>query len=237
MRNPHEDDLETTMAELAAGVAHEVRNPLNAVQINLRILEEELHRLEPDPMAHPHVLLAKIAQEIRSLDNFVAEFLRFARPPSPRLEETSVDDLLKDLGTFLLPQCRKRRVRLVVSRSDSTAPLCIRADAFLFKHALLNLVLNALSACKRNGTITLGARTMDGRVEITVVDDGKGIPADLLPRIFTPFYTTREGGTGLGLPIARRVVEAHGGTLDIESVPEVGTRAVIDLPIARGTAR
>ena len=81
------------MAELAAGIAHEVRNPLNAVQMNLRLLEEELRDLEPDPAARPHVLLTKIAQEIRSLDHFVAEFLRYARPPAPRLENLGVHEL------------------------------------------------------------------------------------------------------------------------------------------------
>jgi signal transduction histidine kinase len=225
------EQVDAAMAIVAAGIAHEVRNPLNAVQINLRILDEELRRLEqPERTSHAHEILGRIENEIRSLDSFVAEFLRFARPRKPQLEEIGLARLIADLAAFLAPECERRGVTLAV-RADG-GPRTASLDPLLIKHALLNLVLNAAQACDDGGSVTVSTAPAEGqrRVRITVRDDGPGIPADALPRVFDAFFTTREGGTGLGLPIARRIVEDHGGALWLECPPEGGTMAILELP-------
>jgi signal transduction histidine kinase len=227
------DDPAPLIEALAAGIAHEVRNPLNALQINLRILEQELGELVADRGAHVYSVLAKISNEVASLDNFVSEFLRFARPPRLKLENVQVKLLLADLATFLGPEADKKGVRLVLALERG--PARVAADNFQLKHAVLNLVLNALQATPPGGAITIETAKQGEALAIEVRDTGDGIAADKLERVFDVFFTMREGGTGLGLPIARRIVEGHGGTLALASRPGAGTTARILLPLRRGS--
>jgi signal transduction histidine kinase len=221
---------EATLFEaLAAGVAHEVRNPLNALQINLGILEQEISEIVPDRTGHVFEVMRKIAGELRSLENFVAEFLRFARPPHPVLETVAVRPLLDDLVTFIGPECARKGVAL--SLRCEGGPEAVLADRFQLKHALLNLVLNALQATQAGGEIVVEAGGSARALDVVVRDTGEGLSDDVLARAFDVFFTTREGGTGLGLPIARRIAEAHGGTLVIRSIPNEGAAATLSLPV------
>jgi len=215
---------------IAAGIAHEVRNPLNALQINLEILEEEISEIVPDRTSHVFEVIGKIAGELRSLDNFVTEFLRFARPPRLNREPVAVRLLLADLVTFIGPECSRKGVSL--SLAAHGGPETVVADGFQLKHAVLNLVLNALQATPKGGAIAIETGGDDRALEVRVRDGGEGMSEGVLPRAFDAFFTTREGGTGLGLPIARRIVEAHGGTLDLQSREGEGTLATLSLPAA-----
>jgi len=215
---------------IAAGIAHEVRNPLNALQINLEILEEEISEIVPDRRSHVFEVIGKIAGELRSLDNFVTEFLRFARPPRLNREPVAVRLLLADLVTFIGPECSRKGVSL--SLAAHGGPETVVADGFQLKHAVLNLVLNALQATPKGGAIAIETGGDDRALEVRVRDGGEGMSEGVLPRAFDAFFTTREGGTGLGLPIARRIVEAHGGTLDLQSREGEGTLATLSLPAA-----
>ena len=214
---------------VAAGIAHEVRNPLNALQINLRILDQELAELVPDRGAHAFTVLAKIANELASLDHFVAEFLRFARPPALKLETVQVKGLLTDLATFVAPELGKRNVRLILALAKG--PSFVTADNFQLKHAVLNLVLNALHATPEGGVIVVETDQQGDELSIDVRDRGEGIAPDKLERVFDVFFSMREGGRGLGLPIARHIVDQHGGRLTLRSQPGVGTTARIVLPL------
>jgi signal transduction histidine kinase len=226
-------DPQPPLAEsIAAGIAHEVRNPLNALQINLGILEQELSEIVPDRGSHVFEVIGKIAGELRSLDNFVTEFLRFARPPRPALEPVAVRPLLADLVTFIGPECSGKAVSL--SLTVEGGPETAMADPFQLKHAVLNLVLNALQATPAGGAIAIETGGDARALEVRVRDTGQGIGEAVLPRVFDAFFTTREGGTGLGLPIARRIVEAHGGTLLLRSHEGEGTVATLSLPVAHG---
>ena len=221
------------MEAVAAGIAHEVRNPLNALQINLRILEGELHALVPDRNTMVYSVPSKIANELTSLDNFVTEFLRFARPPRLKLETLQVKALLADLVAFITPEVAKKNVRLTLALDKG--PAFIAADSFQLKHAVLNLVLNALQATGTGGSITVQTGQDGDRLAIESHDSGEGIAPDKLERVFDVFFTMREGGTGLGLPIARHIVEEHGGTLTLASQPGAGTTARSLLPVRAAT--
>jgi len=226
---------ETALVEaLAAGVAHEVRNPLNALQINLGILEQELSEIVPDRRSHVFEVIAKIAGELRSLDDFVTEFLRFARPPRPRFERVAVRPLLEDLVAFIGPECARRGVSL--SLAGEGGPDDVVADGFQLKHAVLNLVLNGLQATPAGGSIVVATGGDPRRLAIEVRDTGEGMGQAVLSRVFDAFFTTREGGTGLGLPIARRIAEAHGGTVFLRSREGEGTVATLALPLRPGAA-
>jgi signal transduction histidine kinase len=217
---------------IAAGIAHEVRNPLNALRINLSILEQELSEILPDRKSHVFEVVDKIANELRSLDAFVTEFLRFAQPPRLKLETVAVGPLLRDLTTFIGPECARKGVSL--SLVAGGGPEAVVADGFQVKHAVLNLVLNALQATPGGGSITIETGGDARALEIAVRDTGEGMAEEVLPRVFDAFFTTREGGTGLGLPIARRIAEAHGGTLVLRSRDGEATVATLSLPADPG---
>jgi signal transduction histidine kinase len=217
---------------LAAGVAHEVRNPLNSLQINLTILRQELSELIPDGQAHAFVVLAKIAGEIKRLDDFVSEFLRFARPARLNVERLEVRALLADLAAFITPECAKKGVSLGV---DLSGPDTAWVDGFQLKQAVLNLVLNALQATPAGGHVVVRTGGDKRRLVVSVSDDGEGMPAETREKAFTPFFTTREEGTGLGLPFVRRIVEQHGGTVELSSAPGEGTTVTLVFSAPPGT--
>lgn len=212
---------------LAAGVAHEVRNPLNSVQINLSILEQELSELVADRQAHVFAVLAKIAGEIKRLDDFVSEFLRFARPPKLNLERLPVRPLLDDLAAFITPECSKKGVTLSL---ELRGPETARVDGFQLKQAVLNLVLNALQATGPGGCVVLRSAGDQRRLDVSVIDDGEGMSSQTREKALTPFFTTREGGTGLGLPLVQRIAEQHGGSIDITSTVGEGTTVTLVFP-------
>lgn len=217
---------------LAAGVAHEVRNPLNSVQINLSILEQELSELVADRQAHVFAVLAKIAAEIKRLDDFISEFLRFARLPKLNIERLPVRVLLADLAAFITPECSKKGVALSL---DLGGPETARVDGFQLKQAILNLVLNALQATSAGGHVVLRTSGDQRRLEVSVSDDGEGMSPETRERVFTPFFTTREEGTGLGLALVRRIAEQHGGSVEISSAPGEGTTVTMVFPAPAGS--
>jgi signal transduction histidine kinase len=217
---------------LAAGVAHEVRNPLNSVQINLSILEQELSEIVADRQAHVFAVLAKIAAEIKRLDDFVSEFLRFTRPPKLNIERLPARLLLADLAAFITPECSKKGVALSL---ELGGPETARVDGFLLKQAVLNLVLNALQATAAGGRVVLRTAGDQRRLEVSVSDDGEGMSAETREKAFTPFFTTREGGTGLGLPLVHRIVEQHGGSVSISSTAGEGTTVRLVFPQPLGS--
>lgn len=219
-----EQDLIETVA---AGVAHEVRNPLNSLQINVRILEQEILELLPDPEAHVFTVLRKISGEIKRLDDFVSEFLRFARPPRLNVEPLTVRTLLADLAAFIAPECSQKGVALDV---DLGGPDTAWVDGFQLKQAVLNLVLNALQATPAGGRVVLHTAEDEGRLVVAVTDDGEGMSPETREKAFTPFFTTREGGTGLGLPLVRRIVEQHGGSVELSSRLGGGTTVALTFP-------
>jgi len=219
---------------IAAGIAHEVRNPLNALQINLGILEQELSEIVPDRRSHVYEVIGKIAGELRSLDNFVTEFLRFARPPRPRFERVAVRPLLEDLVAFIGPECARKGVSL--SLASEGGPDEVVADGFQLKHAVLNLVLNGLQATPPGGAIVVASDGDSRRLAIEVRDTGRGIEPDHLPRIFDLYFTTKAEGTGVGLAVTQQIVAAHGGTIEVDSRPGAGTTMTVHLPAAEGAS-
>jgi two-component system, NtrC family, sensor kinase len=228
MGRSNSGDERQLIEAVAAGIAHEVRNPLNALQINLQILDQELRELVPDRAAHVYSVLGKISREVNSLDNFVSEFLRYARPPRLKLERVPVRQLLGDLVTFLGPQFAEKEVALLLSAAHG--PKVIRADSFQLKLAALNLLLNGLQATPPGGSVEITTGQEGAQLSIAIHDSGEGIPPERLERVFDVFFTTREGGTGLGLPIARRIIDEHGGSVSLASAAGQGTTARILLP-------
>ena len=215
---------------LAAGLAHEIRNPLNSLNLNMQMLEEDL-----DPLSEANGtgrLLNITRSEIARLEHLVTDFLAYARPRTPEFDVVPAIQLLRHLEVVLQGQARDLRAEIRID--DPSRGACVRVDVPQLNQLLLNLANNALSATEEGGrppVVTLRARQSSGRVALEIEDNGVGIPAGELNKVFDVFYSTRKGGTGLGLPIARRIAQAHGGDMEVTSSPGQGACFRLWLPM------
>ncbi|MBI4635653.1 MAG: hypothetical protein HY727_04830 [Candidatus Rokubacteria bacterium] len=218
----------SALGDVAAAFAHEVRNPLNAVSMGLQRLRAEF---APEPAQEYARFVDLMHGEVRRLNAIVEQFIGLARPLPLKPVRFGVDELLRELAALVEPEAVKAGVTVRVALPDGLP--AIVADRDHVKQVLLNLVLNALQAMEGGGTLALGAEAARERLVVTVADTGPGIPAEALPRVFDPYFTSKPGGLGLGLTIARRIVEAHGGSIEVESRPGRGSRFSVSLPVAR----
>jgi signal transduction histidine kinase len=220
-----------SLGVLAAGVAHEIRNPLTAVKARLFTLQKAL---SPGSAELEDSIV--IGGEINRLERIVKDFLQFARPTEPHFEELTPDSPFREVYDLLSPQLEKRHIKLVI---DGVSPAHFRADPQQLKQVLINLVQNSADSIGAHGLITLRARTDNAQladqfrevVILEVLDTGRGIPPMVQKRLFDPFFTTKDSGTGLGLAIAARIVEKHGGTLDFQTAINQGTTFGVVLPL------
>jgi signal transduction histidine kinase len=219
------------LAELAGGFIHEIRNHLGTLGLNLELLAEDF--AEPENRRERRALdrVRRLQEECRRLVEVSNDFLRFARVKELRREPTQLHGLVEEMIDFVGPAAREANVEV---RSFVPADLpALSLDRELFKQALLNLLLNAEQAMPpEGGEVTLQAHAGTGTVVLHVIDTGCGMTPEQAARAFEPFHTTKPGGNGLGLPTVRRIVEAHGGRVDVESEPGRGTRFTLRLPAA-----
>jgi len=219
------------LGRLMAGVAHEVKNPLNAMTIHLELLKQKIEKvtINPTPGLEKHVNV--IASEIRRLDEVVSGFLKFARPEELKLQPVHLASLISDVATTAAPEAERRGIT-IKSECPEHLPK-INADPGMLAQALLNLALNACQAMPDGGTLKIGCRAAGrGCVEIDVEDTGIGIPPEHLSRIFDLYFTTKEKGSGIGLSMVYRIVQLHGGEVEVQSTPGHGTRFRLIFPQA-----
>jgi two-component system, NtrC family, sensor histidine kinase HydH len=225
----------TEIAVLAGGLAHEIKNPLSTIRLNLQLLAEDF--AESTNIREQRTLqkIRTVERECQRLQDILDEFLRFARIGVEDLRRSSCDlnAVVQEMIDFLSPRATELGIELV-SYLHSGLP-AVRLDRELFKQALLNLLLNAQSAMPAGGQIVLQTQPIDEQVQLHVIDNGVGMDADTLSKIFRPFFSTRPDGSGLGLPTTRKIVEAHLGTIAVQSEVGKGTRFTITLPAAGAT--
>jgi signal transduction histidine kinase len=215
-----------TLGNMAAGVSHEIRNPLNAISMGLQRLQAEF-RPTAEPEEYDRVL-ALVGGEVHRLNAMVEEFLALARPPVLKPEPIRVADLLAETAALVEPEARRTGVRLERLVPDDLPPLT--ADRDRLTQVLLNLTRNALEAMPDGGRLRLEAAATPRAVTLAVTDSGPGIAPEARARLFEPYYTTKARGLGLGLAIARQIVEAHGGAIDVEPADGGGSRFRVTLP-------
>jgi two-component system, NtrC family, sensor kinase len=212
---------------MAAHVTHEVRNPLNSIRLNAELLEEDLAKADEEPRR----LLASIVREVDRLTGLTEQYLRLVRLPDPRPTRLDLGALLDDVLEFLGPELARADVRVELQHGATGH---LEADEGQLRQALLNLCRNAREAMPQGGLLRVRTRDDDGAVSIDVDDQGPGIAASEREKIFDLFYTTKEHGTGLGLPLTRQIAEAHGGSVACLAGDTGGTRFELRLPIAGG---
>ena len=215
------------VGRITAGVAHEVKNPLNSMRLWLENLKESL---PPETDGGALQAVNVLDAEIDRLDAVVKRFLDFSRPMDVRLEPTQLSELLREVLDVAAPELERAKVE--VARLIPIGIPDVFVDRALLKQAVLNLVLNAVDAMPQGGQLQLTLSRRGDMAEITVGDTGKGIPLENRQKIFQLFFTTRPGGSGIGLASTFRIVQLHNGSIDFTSEVGRGTTFRIELPLA-----
>jgi signal transduction histidine kinase len=218
----------SALGRLAASVAHEVRNPLGAIGIQLQLLEEDLSDLEPSFRESISRRLNIAQLEMKRLDRIVQNFLRFSSTPKLNLKSVCLNDVVRHVFELVMPEAREQGIFLSVSLGENLPP--VSGDESQLGQAVLNIIVNAFQAIEGEGVVEARTRPTEDGVCLTLSDTGCGIPQSEIDRIFEVYYTTRDEGTGLGLSIAQRIIYQHGGHIDLSSEQATGTRFDIFLP-------
>jgi two-component system, OmpR family, sensor histidine kinase VicK len=218
----------TLLGTLAASVAHEIRNPLSAVFLNMDLLQEELQQLPAALHAPMLESLAEVKTGLAHMHDIVEDYLSLAR--LEHLQRVSVDfgAFLATFAEEIQPSCAPCGITLCLEVATALGKVWLHQSAF--RRAVLNLVQNAIEAMPPGGTLTLRGQHTATHLTLEVRDTGRGIPAEQLPLLFTPLHTTKPQGTGLGLYVVQEIIAAHGGTLTVQSEPGRGTTFTITLP-------
>lgn len=231
-----------TLSKFATILSHEIRNPLNSMIINLRILKRDMEKQNGD-LGNRGGHYEKVISEIWRIDSLVENFLNYARPPELMPYPHDINEVLDEVVATHQGTAQERGVRIVTRYQDGELPVSV--DVNQIKQVFLNIMLNAFDAMEAGGTLTIsterapprdrGDLTPEGfgdspRVNIKFEDTGRGIDPGRLDRIFEVYYTSKSTGTGLGLPIAQQIVEKHGGVITVESTPGQGTAFTLILP-------
>jgi PAS domain S-box-containing protein len=220
------------LGRLAAGVSHEIRNPLAAVFLSVDVLEEELRAPSPDSAAAIAEALTDMKTNLARLEDLVQDYLTLARVTSLQRGVQELGSIVQAWGTELQPAVAARGVTLQMQGLAGLGRVAFHASSL--RRALLNLVQNATDAMPQGGTLTLAGQATAAQVHVHVQDTGSGIPAECLGHIFEPLYTTKPGGTGLGLYIVQEIVAAHGGQVTVQSAKGRGTTFTITLASGNG---
>jgi two-component system, sporulation sensor kinase E len=213
---------------LAAGVAHEIGNPLNSLHIHLQLMERSVQKLQDGAKEELEQSIEVARSEVNRLDSIVTQFLKAIRPSRPQLRAENVNIIVEEAVRFFTPELQDREI-VVEQELRSDLPL-LQLDRDQMKQAFYNVIKNSLEALHRDGTLRVRTDLDDTHVIVRFVDTGGGMSAENLSRVFEPYFTTKPSGTGLGLLIVRRIVREHGGELSIESGQGKGLTLTIRLP-------
>lgn len=221
------------LAKLTGELVHEIKNPLSTLKLNLKLVQEQFEAGElPMPEAHrAQRKLAIIQDEADRLDKLLTSFLSYVRQPELQWRTVSLSELVADVVDFYSPQAIQNQVTLRQGYAAET--LHVRIDVEMFKQVLLNMFINAQQAMPEGGELMIATRRQEKNALVQISDTGCGIPADRLPRLFTPYFSTRRKGTGLGLATAQKIMTLFGGTISVDSEPGQGSSFTIGLPLHR----
>jgi len=234
MTEPSPPDTFAELAELAGGFIHEIKNRVGTLSLNLQLLAEDFENPQTQRERRALDRTTRLHEECRKLVDLSNDFLRFAHVHELTTEATTLDAVVSRMVDFLSPTARQQKIEIDWFPSPDLPN--VHLDRDLFEQCLLNLMLNAEQAMPEGGTLTLIGRVESANapapdwVCLDVIDTGCGIPPPQLAKVFRPFHTTKANGNGLGLATTRRIVEAHGGTIDVQSESGHGTKFTIRLP-------
>jgi len=218
----------SSLGEMVAGISHEIRNPLGIIRSSAELLKKKMDKSAPMSTI-PDV----IVEEANRLNNIITDFLNYAKPHPPNFAPCRVDEILEKNITFLNPQLDDQGYSIKKRYNGNIPP--IPADSDMMYQVFLNILINSMQAMPGGGEIQIDIESDSETVNIVFKDKGKGIPQEILEKIWDPFFTTKETGTGLGLGIVKNIIEAHNGNVHIENRPIYGAQVTIQLPVNRDT--
>jgi signal transduction histidine kinase len=225
-----EDEIELSrrlaaIGRLTSGVAHEVKNPINAIVVHLEVLRQKLNQVDPDTRRHMDV----IGSEIKRLDRVVQTLVDFTRPVELHLTDLDLRKVVNEVVLLASPEAERHNVH--IQRETAPEPLPVRIDADLVKQAVLNIVINGVQAMPEGGNLYVSMQREGDGARLTVRDEGPGIPADIRDKIYNLYFTTKKEGSGIGLPMAYRVLQLHNGSLEFDSIEGHGATFVLRIPL------
>jgi signal transduction histidine kinase len=218
-----------SLSEMTRRIVQIIRNPLNALQLNIDNLEDEIAEVNVETSLER---LRRMRNTIAEMDSFLCEVLRLSELPKPRITAIDVNALVRDVETFAKPEASKKVLTVRIDLQDNVPT--IQGDPIQIKQAILNILLNAIERSASKGSITIATETKDSNVSIRVEDKGEGIQPAHRDRIFEPFFSTKEGGVGLGLALALEIIKGHHGHITFTSEVGKGSSFIISLPVKGG---
>ena len=227
-------DSDIELAELAGAFIHELKNHISTLNLNLQILAEEFEEAQNPRERRVLDRIQRLQGECSRMVDVSNDFNRFARLVNLNSRPERIDKILGEVLDFFGPTARANNIE-VRTFFPSDLPL-VRLDSEVFKQAILNLFLNAFQALPIGGEITIQVNIEQNHCVLRIIDTGHGMPPEVVSRVFKPYYTTKPGGSGLGLATTKKIIEAHGGSIGVESEPKRGTCFTISLPLLRELA-
>jgi signal transduction histidine kinase len=231
-REENQDNRLAFLGAIAGGLAHEIKNPLSTMALNVQLLLEDLDEPRNEKDRRARRKLEVLSREVKRLEGILDDFLRFAGEHKLEKEPVRLAEVVQELLDFLAPRLVAAGVSARVSFSEDLPVLSLDRNAM--KQVFLNLFLNAIQAMPHGGELLVRTAREAGEALLEVTDTGEGIPPEMLERIWQVYWSRRRTGTGMGLPITRRYVEDHGGTISVLSELGKGTRFTIRLPVPEG---
>jgi signal transduction histidine kinase len=216
------------LSRLTGGLAHEIKNPLSIIKVNLKLISEELNSKDANAERAARKI-AVVQKETDRLEQILEDFLRYIRKDELHLVSVDINQLVSDMTDFYSPQAVSRSITL--RSALCSEQLICKADADSLKQVLLNLFINAQQAMPSGGDLMLRTQKNGSNAVIIVSDTGVGIEPEKLDKIFDAYYSTKTGGCGLGLSTSRKIIEAHNGSIKVDSVPGKGSSFTIQLPL------
>ena len=229
------------LGKLTGELAHEIKNPLSTIKINLRLIREELEQLESALLDRPSIekcdhkfamalrKISVIEKETDRLEQILDGFLRYISKTELQIASVDINELISDMIDFYSPQAYSHSI--IIRHSLYNKPLICKADEVMLKQAILNLLINAQQAMKDSGELIVRTDRQKKDVVIQISDTGSGISPERLPNIFNAYYSFRHRGSGLGLPTTKKIIDAHNGTISVDSELGKGTSFTIKLPL------
>jgi signal transduction histidine kinase len=221
-------DQYTEIAQLAGSLAHEIKNPLSTILMNMDLLAEDIQDPQTPETRRARQKIKVVQEQCVRLQNLLNDFLKFARIRDLALTPGDLNELADRVLSFCEEEARRAGIE-VVRYLDPDLP-SVMLDEETLHAALMNLVLNAVQSMPNGGTLTARSRTTKSGVALDLIDTGCGMNAETAMHMFDPFYSTKDGGSGLGLPTTRKIVEAHGARIDVQSEVDHGTQFTLEFP-------
>ncbi|MBV8878482.1 MAG: two-component sensor histidine kinase [Planctomycetaceae bacterium] len=226
-RKRRDEELHSLLGTMASGIAHEIRNPLSTLRMNLQLLREDWENPITEREQKGRKRIDVLLRETERMESVVSDFVRFAAGHALRLEPTNLNSLTGELLDFLAPQAERARIKLVRDFDRELPP--VQVDPNLIRQAILNLLVNAQQVLPSGGEIRVRTQENGQFVKLSVADNGPGIPSEHREKIFNLYFSTKPGGTGLGLPMVKKIVEEHHGAIEVETELKKGTTFTICL--------